>query len=147
MQDTIERSVTIPAAIEAVWDALTTLEGIRSWFGDEVEIDLTPGGEALFGWSEYGSSSHAIVQEVRRPTLFSYRWVADNSQRVDEGPSTLVEFTLMSDGESTIVTVVESGFASLPADIAERTLAENTSGWKAEMQDLVDYLTADSATA
>jgi len=87
------------------------------------------------------------VQEVQRPTLFSYRWVADNSQRVDEGPSTLVEFTLMSDGESTIVTVVESGFASLPAEIAERNLAENTSGWKAEMQDLVDYLTAASANA
>ena len=64
MQDIIERSVTIPADIEAVWDALTTREGIQSWFGDEIEIDLTPGGEASFGWSEYGEKVHAVIQEV-----------------------------------------------------------------------------------
>jgi uncharacterized protein YndB with AHSA1/START domain len=147
MNDTIERSVTIPADIESVWDALTTQEGIRSWFGDQVEIDLRPGGEAMFGWSEYGGGSHAIVQEVVRPTRFSYRWTAGDAQRVDTGPSTLVEFSLSTDGASTVVTVVESGFASLPADIAVRTLEDNTSGWDAEMQDLVDYLTAASATA
>ncbi len=147
MDDTIERSVTIPADIESVWDALTTREGIRSWFGDQVEIDLRPGGEAMFGWSEYGEGSHAIVQEVVRPTRFSYRWTAGDAQRADTGPSTLVEFSLSTDGASTVVTVVESGFASLPADIAERTLADNTSGWESEMQDLVDYLTAASATA
>jgi uncharacterized protein YndB with AHSA1/START domain len=147
MQDTIERSVTIPADIESVWDALTTQEGIRSWFGDQVEIDLRPGGEAMFGWSEYGDGSHAIVQEVVRPTRFSYRWTAGDAKRVDTGPSTLVEFTLSADGTSTVVTVLESGFASLPVEIAERALADNTSGWKSEMQDLVDYLTAASATA
>ena len=145
MQDTIERSVTIPAAIGDVWSALTTREGIQSWFGDIVEIDLRPGGEASFGWSEYGETAHAVVQEVVPPTRFSYRWVAVNTDRVNTGPSTLVEFTLSTDGESTVVTVVESGFAALPADIAERCLADNTSGWKAEMQDLLDYLTASAA--
>ena len=142
MEDIIKRSVTIPADIESVWDALTTREGIQSWFGDEIEIDLTPGGEASFGWSEYGEAAHAIVQEVVRPTRFSYRWVAVNTDRVDSGPSTLVEFSLSTDGTDTVVTVVESGFASLPAEIAAQCFAENTSGWKAEMQDLVDYLTA-----
>lgn len=147
MQDTIERSVTIPAGIEAVWSALTTREGIRSWFGDIVEIDLKPGGEASFGWSEYGETVHAIVQDVDPPTRFSYRWVAVNTDRVDTGPSTLVEFTLSTDGSSTEVTVVESGFAALPSDIAEKCLADNTSGWKAEMQDLVDYLSAAAAAS
>ena len=145
MEDLIERTVTIPADIEAVWDALTTQQGIESWFGDEVEIDLRPGGEAYFGWSEYGETVHAIVQEVVKPSRFSYRWVAVNTDRVDTGPSTLVEFTLTSDGASTVVTVVESGFAALPSEIAARCLAENTSGWLAEMQDLIDYFTAASA--
>ena len=147
MKDTIERSVTIAADIETVWEALTTREGIESWFGDEIEIDLRPGGEASFGWSEYNSTSHAVVQEVVRPTFFSYRWAADNKDRVDTGPSTLVEFSLRSDGEGTIITVLESGFASLPADIAQRCLADNTSGWNAEMQDLVDYLTTATAAS
>lgn len=140
MQDTIERSIQIAADIDTVWIALTTAEGIRLWFGDEVEIDLRPGGEARFGWTEYNASSHAIVVDVERPYRFSYRWTATGSERVDTGHSTLVEFALSQSDDGTVVTVVESGFASLPADIYEENLRENTSGWKAEMQDLHDYL-------
>jgi uncharacterized protein YndB with AHSA1/START domain len=142
MQDTIERTIEIPVDIETVWSALTTADGIREWFGDEAEIDLSPGGEARFGWTGYGSSSHAIVVAVMRPHGFSYRWAASGSERVETGPSTLVEFTLSSTDEGTNVTVRESGFASLPPEIIEDSLRENTLGWKSEMQDLHDYLVA-----
>lgn len=140
MQDTIERTIHIPADIETVWEALTTAEGIRTWFGDEAEIDLKPGGEARFGWTEFEASAHAIVVNVDKPTRFSYRWAASGSERADTGSSTLVEFTLDATDTGTNVTVVESGFASLPAEIYEHSISENTSGWKAEMQDLHDYL-------
>jgi uncharacterized protein YndB with AHSA1/START domain len=142
MQDTIERTIEIPVDIETVWSALTTADGIREWFGDEAEIDLSPGGEARFGWTAYGSSSHAIVVAVMRPHGFSYRWAASGSERVETGPSTLVEFTLSSTDDGTKVTVRESGFASLPPEIIEDSLRENTLGWKSEMQDLHDYLVA-----
>jgi uncharacterized protein YndB with AHSA1/START domain len=142
MQDIIERTTFIPVDIEFVWVALTSAEGIRSWFGDEVEIDLRPGGEARFGWTEYGATSHAIVVEVNRPTYFSYRWAAKGVERADAGPSTLVEFLLEAQDRGTSVHVRESGFASLPTEIIEESLRENTSGWEAEMQDLVDYLVA-----
>jgi uncharacterized protein YndB with AHSA1/START domain len=142
MQDTIERTIEIPVDIETVWSALTTADGIREWFGDEAEIDLSPGGEARFGWTAYGSSSHAIVVAVMRPHGFSYRWAASGSERVEPGPSTLVEFTLSSTDDGTKVTVRESGFASLPPEIIEDSLRENTLGWKSEMQDLHDYLVA-----
>jgi uncharacterized protein YndB with AHSA1/START domain len=142
MQDTIERTIEIPVDIETVWSALTTADGIREWFGDEAEIDLRPGGEARFGWTAYGSSSHAIVVAVMRPHGFSYRWAASGSERVETGPSTLVEFTLSSTDDGTKVTVRESGFASLPPEIIEDSLRENTLGWKSEMQDLHDYLVA-----
>jgi uncharacterized protein YndB with AHSA1/START domain len=140
MKDAIEQSIRIATTIEAVWEALTTIDGIRSWFGDEVELDLRSGGEARFGWSEYESSSHAIVEVVDRPFRFSYRWAAKGTEDVRTGPSTLVEFTLEADDRGTTVTVRESGFASLPTEIAESNLAENTSGWTAEMEDLRAYL-------
>jgi uncharacterized protein YndB with AHSA1/START domain len=142
MQDTIERTIRIPVNVEVVWDALTTTDGISSWFGDEVEIDLRPGGEARFGWTEYSSSSHAVVVDVERPTRFSYRWADTGGLRVDEGPSTLVEFTLVPVEGGTEVTVLESGFSSLPIATREQSLEGNTSGWKAEMQDLYNYLAA-----
>jgi uncharacterized protein YndB with AHSA1/START domain len=144
MQDTIERSITIPADIEAVWTALTSAEGIRQWFGDVAEIDLRPGGEATFGWTDYDSSSHAIVERVDRPRFFSYRWAASGGKRVDAGPSTLVEFSLVVAGDETTVSVRESGFASLPSEIRAKNLEDNTSGWKSEMQDLYDYVTTSS---
>jgi uncharacterized protein YndB with AHSA1/START domain len=142
MQDSIERMTHIQIDIETVWEALTTAEGIRRWFGDEAEIDLRPGGEARFGWTEYGASSHAIVVEVDRPTRFSYRWTAGDADRADDGPSTLVEFTMTERDGGTDVSLRESGFALLPPEIIEQSLKENTSGWKAEMQDLHDYLVA-----
>jgi len=145
MQDTIERTIQIPASIESVWTALTTAEGIRSWFGDEAEIDLTPGGEARFGWTEYEASSHAIVVDVDPPTRFSYRWSVSGTERADAGPSTLVEFTLESTGTGTEVTVIESGFSSLPPEIYEQSIEDNTSGWRAEIQDLHDYLVSADA--
>lgn len=142
MQDIIERTIHIPAAIETVWEALTSADGISSWFGDEAEIDLRPGGEARFGWSEYGSSSHAVVVHVDRPARFSYRWTAGDAERADVGPSTLVEFTMVERNDGTDVSVRESGFASLPAEIIEKSLKSNTAGWEAEIQDLYDYLAA-----
>jgi uncharacterized protein YndB with AHSA1/START domain len=145
MQDTIERTIQISASIETVWTALTTAEGIRSWFGDEAEIDLTPGGEARFGWTEYEASSHAIVVDVDPPARFSYRWAASGTARADAGPSTLVEFTLVSTGMGTEVTVIESGFASLPPEIYEQSIEDNTSGWRSEIQDLHDYLVSADA--
>ena len=57
------------------------------------------------------------------------------------GNSTLTEFTLAAEGEGTRVAVVESGFDALDVDAAERTaaLASHTSGWGAELDDLVTY--------
>jgi len=145
MQDTIERTIHIRAGIDAVWKALTTPDEIRSWFGDQAEIDLRPGGEARFGWTEYGASVHAIVVDVEEPTRFSYRWAATGAERADTGPSTLVEFTLTETSSGTDVTVIESGFASLRPEIIEESIKENTSGWKVEMQDLHDHLAAANA--
>jgi uncharacterized protein YndB with AHSA1/START domain len=142
MQDIIERTIHIPVDIERVWEALTSADGIGNWFGDQAEIDLRPGGEARFGWTEYGSSSHAVVVDVDRPSRFSYRWTAGEAERADVGPSTLVEFTMIERNGGTDVSVRESGFASLPLEIIEDSLKSNTSGWKAEMQDLHDYLVA-----
>ena len=142
MQDIIERTVHIPVEIEKVWEALTSADGIGRWFGDQADIDLRPGGEARFGWTDYGASFHAIVVDVDRPTRFSYRWAATGVERADAGPSTLVEFSLEIKDGGTSVRVRESGFASLPPEIVEESLRENTAGWKAEMQDLVDYLAA-----
>jgi hypothetical protein len=51
-----------------------------------------------------------------------------------------VEFNLETVEEGTRLTLVESGFATLPDDAYEHRFAENSSGWKAELRDLTSYL-------
>ena len=137
--DEIRRELTVEAPIEQVWQALTRAEHLSEWFGDSASIDLRPGGRATFGWSEYGETTEAVIEVVDRPTKLSFRWEALKDTPV-EVSSTLVEFTLQPDGEGTRLTLVESGFASLPKDSYESRLAENTSGWDAELNDLGTYL-------
>lgn len=137
--DEIRRELVVAAPIEKVWEALTTAEQLSVWFGDSAEIDLTPGGRARFGWSEYDAITEAIVEVVERPYRFSYRWEALKDTPVEE-VSTLVEFTLEPEGEGTRITLVESGFASLPEGEYDHRFAENSSGWTAELEDLDDHL-------
>ena len=138
--DRIERVIEIAHPPATVWAALTTAEGLASWFGDQATIDLRPGGSA---WMTFGSDHAADmrVERVEEPTVFGYTWniygLPDDDPR-----RTYVEFTLVPVGQGTRLTVVESGFAQLPDD-AHRTAYEgNTSGWASELGELVDYLDA-----
>jgi uncharacterized protein YndB with AHSA1/START domain len=45
-------------------------------------------------------------------------------------PNTLVEFFLEEMGTETKVIVKESGFASLPASVAEDSFKQNSGGWE-----------------
>ena len=143
-QDQIEREITIAAPPERVWTTLTEAEHLGVWFGDAgAEIDLRPGGEMVVRWAEHGTS-HGRVVAVEPPTRFAYRWAPfkepGGTEPVD-GNSTLVEFTLEADGDSTRLRVVESGFASLATSDEPRVknLNSNTGGWEFETNELREY--------
>jgi uncharacterized protein YndB with AHSA1/START domain len=144
-QDRIEREIVVAAAIEVVWAALTEAAQVASWFGDVAEIELIPGGRARFGWSESNAVIEAVVEVVDRPRRFAYRWAVDSATPVEDGPSTLVEFSLEPAVSGTRVTVVESGLADLPDGVYESVLADNTSGWRAEFRDLEAFLALEEA--
>jgi uncharacterized protein YndB with AHSA1/START domain len=50
--DRIERTVDVAHPPEKVWAALTTADGLSSWFGHKVTIDLRVGGEARMSWTD-----------------------------------------------------------------------------------------------
>ena len=60
MSDLIERELDLPAAPAEVWRAITDPEWLSGWLADQVQLDLTPGGDARFvigeevrdGWVE-----------------------------------------------------------------------------------------------
>lgn len=137
----IEREVVVAAPVERVWEVITQAEHIGTWFGDAgTEIDLRPGGQLTIHWRQYGTTFGEVVA-VEPTSRFAYRWALAHDVELTDGNSTLVEFLLVPDGDSTRVRVVESGFTDLAADVAQQAkhAQENTEGWGAELAELAEY--------
>jgi uncharacterized protein YndB with AHSA1/START domain len=138
--DRIERTIELAQPPDQVWAALTTAEGLGTWFGNEAAIDLRPGGSALMSWAD-GTTVEMRVERVEEPTVFGFTWPIFGL--AEEDPRrTYVEFTLEPAGSGTRLTVVESGFAQLPEDAYHKAFDGNTDGWARELAELADYLDA-----
>lgn len=138
--DQIVRTVELAHPPAKVWAAITTAEGLASWFGNTAEIDLRLGGGMRMTWNE-GFAADMRVERVEEPTVFGYTWPINGLP--DEDPRrTYVEFTLEPVGAGTRLTVVETGFAQLPDDLHKEAFEGNVGGWKSELGELVEYLDA-----
>ena len=141
--DRIERTVEIAHPPATVWAALTTAEGLGTWFGDAATIDLRPGGAAQMTWTS-GDKANMRIERVEEPTVFGFTW-GINGLPDDDPRRTYVEFTLAPTGTGTRLTVIESGFAQLPEDSYRKAFDGNTDGWASELGELVEYLDAIAA--
>lgn len=138
--DRIERTVEIAHPPARVWAALTTAEGLSSWFGQQATIDLRPGGSASMKWDS-GHTADMRVERVEEPTVFGFTWHIYGLPEEDPR-RTYVEFRLEPTAAGTRLTVVESGFAQLPEDAYHTAYDGNIRGWASELGELADYLDA-----
>ncbi len=131
MQDTIVREITVSAPKERVYSAITDPKEIIKWFPDKVDGSLDVGERPIFTFNGHGTSQIYVV--AAKPTnYFAYRWVPGDAAiegDVLKVANTLVEFFLEEAKNGTKVTMKESGFASLPAEVAERCFGMNSEGW------------------
>lgn len=137
----IEREILIHAPVDVVWAVVTEPEHIREWFSDTVDVDLRPGGRARLHWNEHGTV-HGRVERVEPPHFYSFRWTVGVDLELAEENSTLVEFRLRAEGESTRLTVVESGFRDLAASDDEKRghVDSHKQGWARELGELDEYV-------
>jgi uncharacterized protein YndB with AHSA1/START domain len=59
-----------------VWAALTTAEGLGTWFGNSATIDLRPGGTARIAWNS-GDKADLRIERIEEPTVFGFTWTGD----------------------------------------------------------------------
>jgi uncharacterized protein YndB with AHSA1/START domain len=147
--DRIERNIHIAAPLQRVWELITDAKHLGRWFGNAgADVDLKPGGAFALHWNDAGSF-FGRVEEVEPPHRVAYRWLSKRGSRDEPTPanSTLIEFTLATEGQGTRLAVVESGFDGLEISPDERTalLADHTAGWPRELGELGEY--AIGATA
>jgi uncharacterized protein YndB with AHSA1/START domain len=138
--DRIERTVELAHPPTKVWAALTTAEGLGTWFGHQATIELRPGGTAQMSWDS-GDKAEMRIERVDEPTTFAFTWHIYGLP-TDDPRRTYVEFTLEPVDSGTRLTVVESGFSQLPDDAYRKAFDGNTQGWTSELSELVDYLNA-----
>jgi uncharacterized protein YndB with AHSA1/START domain len=140
--DRIEREILIDAPVDVVWAVVTEPEHISGWFSDSVELDLRPGGGAVFHWSKHGTAVPGRVERVEPPHFFSFRWVVGSGAELADANSTLVELSLSAEGDSTRLRVVESGFRGLagPDDEKQQHFDGHRRGWDLELGELQEYL-------
>jgi uncharacterized protein YndB with AHSA1/START domain len=138
--DRIERTMELAHPPAKVWAALTTAEGLGTWFGHEADIDLRPGGAARMRWTD-GYTVRMRVERVEEPAVFAFTWQIKGLPD-DDPRRTYVEFTLESAGPGTRLTVVETGFAQLPDEVYGEEYEGHVQGWKSELGELASYLDA-----
>lgn len=136
MTASIERTIELDASPEDVWRALTDPTEVSGWFGDAAEFGNEVGSDGWFGWKEHGRFSMR-VEAFEPPQRFAWRWSRDADTPIDEGVSTLVEWTLTPrDGGGTVLELRESGF------VRDEDREMNSGGWTEEIEHLRRHLAA-----
>lgn len=145
VQNRIEVVSVFPVPRGRVWAALTEADQLATWFAEGgCSIDLRVGGVMELNFLD-GEQCRGIVAGLDPERYFAYRWYPGSGENVSvpldqQGPLTLVEFTLEDVAEGTRLTVVESGFSALSADRYARAFRENSEGWNEVMADLGAWL-------
>ena len=136
----VTRTLHIAAPTDRVWAALTREDLVAQWFGTTASLpDLRVGGTGSVGWADYGEVPLRI-DEYDEPTVFAFTWGAPG-QPLQPDNSTQVRFTLVADGDATVLSVVESGFERLTKDTVA-AMEDNRGGWTSELDELVALVEA-----
>lgn len=138
--DRIERVLELTHPPARVWAALTTAEGLGTWFGHQATVDLRPGGTVSMSWDD-DAAKEMRIERLEEPSVFGFTWEIYGLP-ADDPRRTYVEFTLEPVRTGTRLTVVETGFAQLSEEVHRTAFGGNTSGWASELDELVEYLDA-----
>jgi len=144
LQDIIQREIVVKAPKQRVYTAITDPKQIIAWFPDSVEGSLEVGERPLFTFEGHGTVQLYVV-DAKPYDYFAYRWIPGAGSEDFRGdvrtvPNTLVEFRIEEISEGTKVTLTESGFSSLPSDVAEQKFKDNSGGWEYMMDRLEKVL-------
>ena len=144
--DRIEKNVVLRAPRAKVWHALTDAQALGAWFGLKLDGPITAGAR-LKGQVTHKGYEHItleiVVERMEPERLFSWRWhphAVDPKADYSQEPMTSVVFELADDPGGTRLTVVESGFDSIPLARRMEAYRGNEQGWGLQMEAIARYV-------
>lgn len=146
--DRIEKEITLRAARSRVWRAITDAQEFGAWFRMKLEGPFKEGatvrGRVLYPGYEHLTLEMQVVR-IEPERYFAYRWhpyAVDANADYSTEPTTLVEFRLEEQGESTQLTIVESGFDRIPLARRAEAFRKNDGGWTQQMANIERHVSA-----
>ena len=145
MTDQISRQIHIEASPEDVWQALVDARKFGEWFHVDLdgpfEVGATTTGTMTYPGQE-GVPWLTVTEALEPHRRFVFKWpyVPEVRQITPDTRWLTVEFVLEPDATGTLVTVTESGFASLPDGPRTEMPRDNSKGWEIQTGNLKDYV-------
>jgi uncharacterized protein YndB with AHSA1/START domain len=145
--DRIETRVEVNAPRSRVWRAVSTAREFETWFGIQLDGEFAAGATVRGRITIKGEllTLDLGVERIEPEHYFSYRWhpyAIDPKVDYSAEPRTLVEFRLdeIAGGTGTAVTIVESGFDSIPLARRAEAYRMNDKGWAGQTKKLAAYV-------
>jgi uncharacterized protein YndB with AHSA1/START domain len=101
-----EIQIEIAASPDKVWEALSTGQGISSWFAPIASVEPGVGGKTHIKWAEGMEASPNI--EVWEPN----QHLRTTSDRPAPAPPNVVDYYIEGSGGTTVMRLVHSGFGA-----------------------------------
>jgi len=117
----LERTISIDASPETVWEFLVDPEKLMRWKGINADLETQPGG--IFRCEVIpGHIARGEYVEIDKPNKLVFTWGWDGSEDVPPGSST-IEIELASDGDGTSLRFVHRDLPNAEA------IASHAHGW------------------
>ena len=139
--DRIERTVEIAHPPERVWAAITTAEGLGTWFGERAADRPSP---RRLGPDEVGQRDAVDlrVERVEEPSSVRVHLAGERAARGRPAPDLRRVHPRTRRRGHPARPSSQSGFAQLPEDAHGKAFGGNTRGWAHEIGELAAYLDA-----
>ncbi len=142
MSDTVEKTVTLNAPLDRVWQAISDHEQFGAWFRVAIDGPFVA-GQPSTGHMTIPGYEHirwdVTIVAVEPPRLFSFTWhpyALDPAVDYSAETPTLVEFRLAPDGGGTRLIITESGFDAIPAGRRAEAFRMNGNGWTQQIEQI-----------
>jgi uncharacterized protein YndB with AHSA1/START domain len=136
---TVERSIWIKAPRERVWRAVTDPQQLEQWYakGCPWQIPVLQVGGTVRFYNTDTDIQLATIEVLDPPRQFTLRWLPDPAM---PEAALLNTFLLVEENDGTRVTVIQSGYESLPAETRQQWLDADTSAYTTIVENLKSYL-------
>jgi len=144
--DRIEEKILLRVPLARMWRALTDAGEFSEWFGVKLAGAFAPGASVKGTITEKGYEGlqfEMAVERIEPRRLFSWRWhpyAIDPEVDYSAEPPTLVVCELEEVADGTALTLVESGFDTIPAARRAEAYRMHEEGWAAQMRNIERHL-------